>query len=271
MANNNQFNLEVGVQLSTADLVKQLEGFTKKNTQRITVKVDGKEAIKQTETYVNSLGKTIKTVQTLSKDGVLGKTTVKSIKETTASLIEGGKSINTWTDSMGKLRTVINEVDELGNKTHVHIKEWVDSAGEYHNQIDKFSQSNQRLSMTIDEENEYLAQTSSAFKQVQVDSAKLNEEADRLNKTLKENQSLFSQFKENLSKVIRFGISATIFGGLTQAIRGSGEVLKEFDTALTDFKKVSDLSGESLQRYTEQLGELGAQVGRTRKFLCACV
>ena len=30
------------------------------------------------------------------------------------------------------------------------------------------------------------------------------------------------------------------------------DTIKEFDDALTDFKKVSDLSGESLQNYTEK-------------------
>ena len=41
---------------------------------------------------------------------------------------------------------------------------------------------------------------------------------------------------------------------------------KDFDDALTEFKKVSDLSGDSLNEYTQQLGELGESVARTRRF-----
>lgn len=55
---------------------------------------------------------------------------------------------------------------------------------------------------------------------------------------------------------------------ITLMIQGFGEainIVKEFDDALTDFKKVSDLSGESLENYTKKLGELGAELGRTRK------
>lgn len=42
------------------------------------------------------------------------------------------------------------------------------------------------------------------------------------------------------------------------------QTIKEFDDALTEMKKVCDLSGESLEKYTKQLGELGQELGRTR-------
>lgn len=42
------------------------------------------------------------------------------------------------------------------------------------------------------------------------------------------------------------------------------QTIKEFDDALTEMKKVTDLSGESLEKYTKQLGELGETVARSR-------
>ena len=42
------------------------------------------------------------------------------------------------------------------------------------------------------------------------------------------------------------------------------QTIKEFDDALTEMKKVSDLSGEALDNYTKKLGELGETVARTR-------
>jgi hypothetical protein len=41
------------------------------------------------------------------------------------------------------------------------------------------------------------------------------------------------------------------------------DVVKDFDDALTEFKKVSDLSGKALNDYAKQLGEIGSEVGRT--------
>ena len=42
----------------------------------------------------------------------------------------------------------------------------------------------------------------------------------------------------------------------------------ELDTALTEFKKVSDLSGVALEEYTQKLSEMGQTVARTGKPKC---
>ena len=42
----------------------------------------------------------------------------------------------------------------------------------------------------------------------------------------------------------------------------------ELDTALTEFKKVSDLSGSSLNNYVSKLSEMGTTVARTGKPKC---
>ena len=42
----------------------------------------------------------------------------------------------------------------------------------------------------------------------------------------------------------------------------------ELDTALTEFKKVSDLSGSSLEAYVDKLTEMGSTVARTGKPKC---
>lgn len=46
-----------------------------------------------------------------------------------------------------------------------------------------------------------------------------------------------------------------------------GEVYN-LDSALTEFRKVSDLSGESLDKYVQHLSELGETVARTGKPKC---
>lgn len=67
-----------------------------------------------------------------------------------------------------------------------------------------------------------------------------------------------------LGKVAKFGAATAIIGGFTAALRGAFATILEFDKSLTEFKKVSDLSGEALDDYTKKLGELGGQVARTR-------
>lgn len=88
--------------------------------------------------------------------------------------------------------------------------------------------------------------------------------ADAFNHTANHGKS-FSQLITDITKKV------LSFGGVTQAIlmvkrafQESIEIVKEYDAAVTDLKKVSDLTGESLDKYTQKLGELGKEVFRTR-------
>lgn len=55
----------------------------------------------------------------------------------------------------------------------------------------------------------------------------------------------------------------SIFSKSIDAISSMVGQVKELDSAITEFKKVSDLTGASLDNYVKQLGELGSQVART--------
>ena len=83
-------------------------------------------------------------------------------------------------------------------------------------------------------------------------------------------KNLGSDFVSTLGKVTKFAGVTAIIGAFTTAITESIKTVKDFDDALTDFKKVSDLSGESLTEYTEKLGTLGETVARTRKYFISC-
>ena len=75
---------------------------------------------------------------------------------------------------------------------------------------------------------------------------------------------LGKDFLDTTGKVLKFGASTAIIGLFTAACGLAVSAIKEFDDSLTNFKKVSDLSGDSLTQYTVKLGELGAEVARTR-------
>lgn len=64
-------------------------------------------------------------------------------------------------------------------------------------------------------------------------------------------------------KVIQFGATTAVIRGVTS---GMGDMVKnvyELDGALTEFKKVSDLSGKGLEKYTDQAYKVGKTVART--------
>lgn len=96
----------------------------------------------------------------------------------------------------------------------------------------------------------------------------LNKKTGEFNQTLKESaktaKTWSEEFNDSFQKVLRFGSITAIIGAFSQAVKEAVQTVKEFDDALTEFKKVSDLNGESLDAYTKKLGELGQEVARTR-------
>lgn len=83
----------------------------------------------------------------------------------------------------------------------------------------------------------------------------------------KHTKTLGQDFIDTAGKVAKFGAITAIFGLVTTAIGSAVNVVKEFDSAMTEFNKVSDISGSNLDSYTEKLGELGTEIARTRKHL----
>ena len=64
-------------------------------------------------------------------------------------------------------------------------------------------------------------------------------------------------------KVIQFGAITAIIRGVTSGLGDMVKNVYELDGALTEFKKVSDLSGKGLERYTDQAYKVGKTVART--------
>ena len=82
----------------------------------------------------------------------------------------------------------------------------------------------------------------------------------------KSNSKLRAFGNESLNvtkKVVQFGAVTAVIRGVTS---GMGDMVKnvyELDGALTEFRKVSDLSGKGLEKYTDQAYKVGKTVART--------
>ena len=99
--------------------------------------------------------------------------------------------------------------------------------------------------------------------------AKTGKVTTTITQTGKAVKSLGADFVDTFGKVAKFGAITAIIGAFTGAVAEAGKTVKEFDDAVTEFNKVSDLSGESLDDYTQKLGELGQTVARTRSEMVA--
>lgn len=64
---------------------------------------------------------------------------------------------------------------------------------------------------------------------------------------------------------LTFQAANEVFSKSIDVISSMVEQVFEMDTALTEFKKVSDLSGDSLDNYVSKLAQAGGLVARTGK------
>lgn len=64
-------------------------------------------------------------------------------------------------------------------------------------------------------------------------------------------------------KVIQFGAVTAIIRGVTSGMGDMVQKTFELDAALTEFKKVSDLSGKGLEQYTDKAFKMGRSVAKT--------
>lgn len=88
--------------------------------------------------------------------------------------------------------------------------------------------------------------------------------ADAFNHTANHGKTLSKLFTDITKKVSAFGIVTQALLLLKQGMQEAVDITVNYNEALTDFTKVSDLSGTALDKYTKKLGEMGKEVFRTR-------
>lgn len=97
----------------------------------------------------------------------------------------------------------------------------------------------------------------------------LKQANDLLKETNKENKKAAKAAKEHADKTKDLGLTYQqaneIMSKSFEIIGSMVESVFELDEALTSFKKVSDLSGQSLDDYVDKLTQMGLEVGRTGK------
>jgi chromosome segregation ATPase len=88
----------------------------------------------------------------------------------------------------------------------------------------------------------------------------LGDSAERANYGVK---NLGWSLSDAFSRLANFYLASLPLRALQNGISNAVETVKEFDSALIEFRKVSDLAGESLTNYVAKLAEMGEVTGST--------
>ena len=106
------------------------------------------------------------------------------------------------------------------------------------------------------------------FKDLDKNAKKATDSAKNLGNSLnqvdKDSKSLGQSFGDIVTKVGKFYLATKPIQMMQQAFDEALQSVKDFDDAMTDLRKVSDLDGQALTDYTIKLGEFGEAVYRSR-------
>lgn len=242
MANNlitgNDFTISARVVPNMSDVNTEFKKISQTATINVNAKLNGesfKNVNKVVETYSDNLGKTYQKTTLLNKNNEVLASSITKLSE----------KFKPFNDNVEKANNNLNNASNSVDKASKSVKD-------VEKNLDKSATS-------AESANKSFNKTSNSVKKVG-DNAK---EASIKTKTLGQS------FVDIVKKVSTFYLATVPINLLKDAFTEAIEVVKEFDDTLTEFKKVSDLSGESLNSYTQQLGELGQEVARTRSEMVA--
>ena len=206
--------------------------------------------IKYTETFKNSIGDVQERVTLLSRYGrVLGQSTqtvahgIEEITTDTRQFNEVLNGVNTTVTQVTKTTT-----DTAGNTRQVieTTREWTDAAGRLNTEITTTNELGEQLAPTTRTVSDNIRQTGNAAQQT----------ANQVN-------GLGRSFSNAVATLTRYYLASLPIRTVQTIISETVETLRDFDSALIEFRKVSDLAGESLTNYISKLTEMGEITGST--------
>ena len=204
---------------------KELEAQTKKEAQA------HREALNEKEKFLQQLN------QEIQKKNELKQAQEKLNRALVSTTTQQTKGTSTkWGDTSGKeyasLITTIRQVDKDGKVAIKTIEEFTDSQGRLVQQT------------RVTDEN---------LKKIAEDEQRISEKTQTVGQSL----------SDAMSRLAKYTIAMLPIQMLRKALSETITTIQEFDSALIEFRKVSDLAGESLTNYVAKLAKMGEITGST--------
>lgn len=260
MAVNSNFNMVTNVLLDTKQAEQQLKNFTKTREITTAIKIRNPEtdnveqALKKVKTLVDNFGNKVKQTDIINLNG-------EKIKSDVNNISESFKALNhVTTEYKNGLREIASEtensVEKLGNfnaNVTKITKTYTDAAGEQQKVIEttsKWVDENNKLHTSISTMDDMGNKLAPTIHEV----ANAEEDVSEKTKGLIDNFALAN---------VKARLIQEAFNLMRDAARLALQTITEFDNALIEFQKVSDLSGKSLQNYVNNLADVGKLTGST--------
>ena len=169
-----------------------------------------------------------------------------NVKINDQSFKKVNKVVETYSNNLGKTyqqTTILNQANEVLYSSTTKLNE-------------KFKPFNKEIKQS----SQNLSETAKTAKQASGSITNLGEVTSKAGTQAK---SLGQSFGDIVTKVGKFYLATKPIQMMQQAFDEAIETVKEFDDTLVEFRKVSDLSGDSLTAYTQELAKMGEVTGST--------
>ena len=175
-----------------------------------------------------------------------------NVKINDQSFKKVNKVVETYSNNLGKTyqqTTILNQANEVLYSSTTKLNE-------------KFKPFNKEVKQS----SQNLSETAKTAKQASGSITNLGEVTSKAGTQVK---SLGQSFGDIVTKVGKFYLATKPIQMMQQAFDEAIETVKELDDTLVEFRKVSDLAGDSLTAYTQKLAEMGEVTGSTMTSMVA--
>ena len=276
VSSNGGMIINIRGSLDTKEALSQFNKFKqqceKNGTIKTTLKVQDDGTLKKITQYNDALGTAVTRTTEYGKaaNGAFTKV-ADNITKVSQSYADGAKKIDVYNSKVAELQkknlesaTSLNElsngfkkVSETSKTTMVNGQKITETMRTFTKTVNDGAETVTRQVKTVQDA---VGNSSSA---VINETTKLNKNLDETKKKTNDLGVGLTNFRGTLVKIAEFQIINGILNTFVNAVTDAINSVHDFDDALTDFKKVSDLTGDSLQDYTQKLADLGETTGRT--------
>ena len=232
---------------------KELEEQTKKEAQAHRELLNEKEkALQQLTEEKLKKEELIKTQKRLN-EALVSTTTSHSQGKTVQFGDTSGKEYNASI-------TTITKLDEANKKVIQTTYEFINAQGQLVRQTRITDENNKKLvadTIEISDANKKAENSFNKYKST------LNYINSATNQASQSTKTFGQSLSDAISRLAKYTIAMLPIQMLRNGIQEAIVTLQEFDSALIEFRKVSDLAGESLTRYVAKLAEMGEITGST--------
>ena len=226
-------NIPIGAKINQTQWRKEWKKFQSQVTQYskvvIPIKVNGQDVQKVVQTYKTLNGEIAQTTSMLNKNG--------------NAIGIGRTKLTKYSSSLKDANGLLQQQQESLRVVTTETKKYSDANGRLVTETKKFNSAGQQVGQTI---------------------TKIVDDQTKLGKSTQDTANIFERFTKALGKMIVMRATNALINLFSRSVREAVEVVKQFDEAIVEFQKVSDLSGQALENYTQRLGDLGSEVARTR-------